>query len=53
MHHFHELQSVGPKFVKVLQSLIQESSSTDHNVTDSHPLSPRVAKTARKDKRHG
>jgi hypothetical protein len=39
--------------VNVLQSLIQESSSTDHNETHSDSLVPKVAKTSRKDKRHG
>ncbi len=53
LHHLQELQSAGPTFVNVLQSLIQESSSTDHNETHSDSLSPKVAKTSRKDKRHG
>jgi DNA-binding MarR family transcriptional regulator len=48
LHHLHELQSVGPTFVKVLQSLIEESSSTDHNVTHSQPLGPKVAKNRKK-----
>ena len=53
LHHLQELQSAGPTFVKVLQSLIEESSSTDHNATDSDSLGSKVAKTTRKDKRHG
>lgn len=53
LHHLQELQSAGPNFVKVLQSLIEESSSTDHRATDSDRLGPKVAKTTRKDKRHG
>ncbi len=53
LHHLQELQSAGPTFVNVLQSLIQESSSTDPNETHSDSLSPKVAKTSRKDKRHG
>jgi hypothetical protein len=48
-----ELQSAGPTFVKVLQSLIEESSSADRNTTDSDSLGSKVAKTTRKDKRHG
>lgn len=52
LHHLQELQSAGPTFVKVLQSLIEESSSTDHNV-DSNSLGSKVAKTTRKDNRHG
>jgi DNA-binding MarR family transcriptional regulator len=53
IHHLHELQSVGPTFVKVLQSLIDGSSSTDHSATQPHSLSPKIATTVRKDKRHG
>lgn len=53
LHHLQELQSAGPTFVKVLQSLIEESSSTDHSATDIDSLRPKVAKTTRKDKRHG
>lgn len=53
LHHLQELQSAGPNFVKVLQSLIEESSFTDHSATDSDRLGPKVAKTTRKDKRHG
>ena len=44
LHHLQELQSAGPTFVKVLQSLIEESSSTDHNATDTDSLRPKVAK---------
>jgi DNA-binding MarR family transcriptional regulator len=53
LHHLQELQSAGPTFVKVLQSLLEESSSTDRNATDSDSLGSKVAKTTRKDKRHG
>jgi DNA-binding MarR family transcriptional regulator len=53
LHHLQELQSAGPAFVKALQSLIDESSSTDHNEAYSDSLPPKVAKTSRKDKRHG
>ena len=53
LHHLQELRSAGPTFVKVLQSLIEESSSTDHSETHADSLSPKVAKTSRKDKRHG
>jgi DNA-binding MarR family transcriptional regulator len=42
LHHLHELQSVGPTFMRVLQSLLQETASpdkqeTDTNQTDSAP----------------
>ena len=53
LHHLQELQSAGPTFVKVLQSLIEESSSADRNATDSDSLGSKVAKTTRKDNRHG
>ena len=53
LHHLQELQSAGPTFVKVLQSLIEESSSADHNATDSDSLGSKVAKNTRKDNRHG
>lgn len=53
LHHLQELQSAGPTFVNVLQSLIEESSSADRNATDSDSLGSKVAKTTRKDKRHG
>jgi DNA-binding MarR family transcriptional regulator len=53
LHHLQELQSAGPTFVKVLQSLTEESSSADRNATDSDSLGSKVAKTTRKDKRHG
>jgi DNA-binding MarR family transcriptional regulator len=42
LHHLQELQSAGPTFVNVLQSLIQESSSTDHN--EAHSDSPKSRK---------
>ena len=53
LHHLQELQSAGPTFLKVLQSLIEESSSADRTATDSDSLGSKVAKTTRKDKRHG
>jgi DNA-binding MarR family transcriptional regulator len=53
LHHLQELQSAGPTFVKVLQSLIEESTSADRNATDSESAGSKVAKTKRKDKRHG
>ena len=42
LHHLQELQSVGPTFVRVLQSLLQETASPDKqendtNQTDSAP----------------
>ncbi len=44
LHHLHELRSVGPTFVKVLQNLIEETSSRE-NISDrqrkSHSKSPK------------
>src|ERR687891_2970880 len=42
LHHLQELQSVGPTFVKVLQSLIAESSLPDDNQMNSEALNPQV-----------
>jgi len=53
LHHLQELQAAGPAFVKVLQSLIEESTSTVHNEPDSDSLGAKVVKSARKDKRYG
>ena|SRR5437870_3447883 len=53
LHHLHELQSVGPKFVQVLQSLITKSDSPDQSATEGESLDPQVTKKSRKDMRHG
>lgn len=53
LHHLQELQSAGPTFLKVLQNLIEESTSADRNAIDSELAGSKVAKTKRKDKRHG
>jgi len=53
LHHLQELQSAGPRFVRVLQSLLDEtmSSDTDDSVTVSSNPSARIKH--RKDNRHG
>jgi DNA-binding MarR family transcriptional regulator len=53
LHHLHELQSVGPRFVRVLQSLLDEtwSADTDQNVTV--PSNPPARIKRRKDTSHG
>ena len=53
LHHLQELQSTGPRFVRVLQSLLDEtmSSDTDDSVTVSS--NPSVRLKHRKDNRHG
>jgi DNA-binding MarR family transcriptional regulator len=53
LHHLQELQSAGPTFVKVLQSLIVESSSRDHHESDSGSVDPQITNKQRKDTSHG
>jgi DNA-binding MarR family transcriptional regulator len=52
-HHLQELQSVGPTFVKVLQSLIEGSRSSDPERMDSESPNPKTTNTPRKEKNHG
>jgi DNA-binding MarR family transcriptional regulator len=53
LHHLQELQSVGPTFVKVLQSLMETSDSTDQSATEGERLDRHVTNKPRKDTRHG
>ena len=53
LHHLQELQSVGPTFVKVLQSLIETSGSSDPKEVDSESHNPKTINTSRKEKNHG
>ena len=53
LHHWQELQSVGPLFVRVLQGLIEKSSLPDHQETDSEPSDPQAINNSRKEKSHG
>jgi DNA-binding MarR family transcriptional regulator len=53
LHHLQELQSVGPTFVKVLQSLIESSGSSDPKETDSESHDPKTIITPRKEMNHG
>jgi DNA-binding MarR family transcriptional regulator len=52
LHHLHEIQAVGPKFVKVLESLIKE---TGRLVKNSHfaPHESEASNKIRKDRSHG
>ena len=52
LHHLQELQSAGPTFVRVLQSLIPRSIPSAHDNLASEPNPPESNKT-RKDTRHG
>jgi DNA-binding MarR family transcriptional regulator len=51
LHHLHELQSAASAFVKILQSLISESSSRDE--IDSDSFDRKFANKRRKDTSHG
>jgi DNA-binding MarR family transcriptional regulator len=53
LHHLQELQSAGPRFVRVLQSLLDEtmSSDTEDSVTLQSNIPARIKR--RKDTRHG
>lgn len=53
LHHLHELQSAGPRFVKVLQNLIERSTTPAHHESDADPQDPKVTKKLRKDTNHG
>jgi DNA-binding MarR family transcriptional regulator len=53
LHHLQELQSVGPTFVKVLQSLIESSRSSDPKGMDSESHNSKTTNTPRKEKNHG
>lgn len=52
LHHLEELQTVGPKFVKVLQSLIGEAILS-RVVTDSTTSSAHTPNKVRKESSHG
>jgi DNA-binding MarR family transcriptional regulator len=52
LHHLQELQTVGPKFVKVLQSLIATPDSADHGASRD-TLNKQVVNKLRKDTKHG
>jgi DNA-binding MarR family transcriptional regulator len=53
LHHLQELQSVGPTFVKVLQSLIESSRSSDPKEIESESYNAKTINTPRKEKNHG
>jgi DNA-binding MarR family transcriptional regulator len=53
LHHLEELQSVGPTFVKVLQSLIESSRSSDPKKMDSESHDSKIINTPGKEKNHG
>ena len=53
LHHLQELQSAGPRFVRVLQSLLDETMSADTDDSISVPSNPPARIKRRKDARHG
>jgi DNA-binding MarR family transcriptional regulator len=50
LHHLEELRSTGPKFVKILQSLIENADLTE--TENDVQVNPSTSKT-RKDQNHG
>ncbi|HWH79528.1 MAG TPA: hypothetical protein VNT76_19245, partial [Candidatus Binatus sp.] len=53
LHHFQELQSVGPKFVQVLQSLIESHVGATPAGEDETANQTNKLGHKRKDARHG
>ena len=53
LHHLQELQSVGPTFVKVLQSLIAESGPRDEDKPHCDSIDDKLAHHSRKETNHG
>jgi DNA-binding MarR family transcriptional regulator len=53
LHHLQELQSTGPKFVKILQSLIERSTTAAHHESGADPHRPKLTNKLRKDTNHG
>jgi DNA-binding MarR family transcriptional regulator len=53
LYHLQELQSTGPKFVKILQSLIDSFGSAPLAVQDSEPRKKQSSTKPRKDTSHG
>ena len=52
LHHLQELQTAGPKFVRVLQALIDESASGSEQ-PDIDLIASNETNTPRRDKNHG
>lgn len=53
LYHLQELQSTGPKFVKILQSLIDSVGIAGPAVQDSEPHKKQSSDKPRKDTSHG
>jgi DNA-binding MarR family transcriptional regulator len=53
LHHLQELQTVGPTFVKVLQSLLTQSKIPNYQQIDPGSLDAQLTHHPRKDRHHG
>lgn len=54
LHHLQELRSAGPKFVRVLQDLIEHAETPSAEGPDSQTTNPKIlTKSKRKDASHG
>jgi DNA-binding MarR family transcriptional regulator len=52
-HHLEELQTVGPKFVKILQGLIGKAKRSGMNPQRSRIPAAKIAEKTRKETNHG
>ena len=53
LHHLQELQSTGPKFVQILQDLIDNGEPPNSAPEESVTTEPEIHQKRRKDTRHG
>jgi DNA-binding MarR family transcriptional regulator len=53
LHHLQELQSAGPRFVKVLQGLIESGEAPSGLAADLTPIESKMPTKQRKDQSHG
>jgi DNA-binding MarR family transcriptional regulator len=53
LHHLEELQAAGPKFVKILQSLIESVEASTGAASDLATKETKTAIQRRKDRNHG
>ena len=53
LHHLQELQSTGPKFVKILQTLIDNIQDPSLTAENLDLIRQKVGRQPRKDSRHG
>jgi DNA-binding MarR family transcriptional regulator len=53
LHHLQELQSAGPKFVKILEDLIGSAEMPNSASEETRTTEPEMRQKRRKDTRHG